>query len=75
MLLRSHHGEGQVWQVGKVPSGEAEDQRPLHRGLEIVKQERASTTTRIKGLLSTQGVRLTSLNYSKIHLTSYQNGG
>jgi transposase len=31
-------------------------------GLELLKQERASTTTRSKGLLRTQGVRLTSLS-------------
>ena len=41
---------------------EAEDQRHLHRDLETLKQERASTTTRIKGLLSSQGIRLTSLS-------------
>jgi transposase len=45
-----------------VPSIEAEDQRHLHRDLETVKQERASTTARIKGLLSSQGIRLTSVN-------------
>jgi transposase len=61
MLMRSHHGERHVWQVVKVPSVEAEDQRHLHRGLETLKQERASTTTRLKGLLSSQGIRLTSL--------------
>src|SRR5918999_5695563 len=62
MLMRYHHGERQVWQVVKVPSVEAEDQRHLHRDLETLKRERASTTTRIKGLLSSQGIRLTSLN-------------
>jgi transposase len=61
MLMRSHHGERHVWQVVKVPAVEAEDQRHLHRDLETRKQERASTTTRIKGLLSSQGIRLTSL--------------
>jgi transposase len=61
MLMRYHHGERHVWQVVKVPSVEAEDQRHLHRGLETLKQERASTTTRLKGLLSSQGIRLTSL--------------
>jgi transposase len=45
-----------------VPSVEAEDKRQLHRDLETLKQERASTTTRIKGLLSSQGIRLTSLS-------------
>src|SRR5882724_9080483 len=34
MLMRYHHGERQVWQVVKVPSVEAEDQRHLHRDLE-----------------------------------------
>ena len=62
MLIRYHHGERQVWQVLKVPSVEAEDQRHLHRDLETLKQERASTTTRIKGLLSSHGLQVTSLN-------------
>ena len=61
MLMRYHHGERQVWQVVKVPSVEAEDQRHLHRDLETLKQERASTMTRIEGLLSSQGLRVTSL--------------
>jgi transposase len=61
MLMRSHHGEHQVWQVIKVPSVEAEDQRHLHRDVETLKQERANTTTRIQGLLSSQGLRVTSL--------------
>jgi transposase len=51
-----------VWRVVPVPSVEAADQRHLHRDLETLKQERASTTTRIKSVLSSQGVRLTSLS-------------
>jgi transposase len=62
MLIRFHHGEGEVWRVVHVPTVEAEDQRHLHRDLETLKQERASTTTRIQGLLSSQGIRLTSLS-------------
>src|SRR4029453_18630372 len=62
MLMRYAHGERDVWRVVRVPSVEAEDQRHLHRALETLKQEGASTTTRIKGLLSSQGVRLTSVN-------------
>jgi transposase len=62
MLMRYEHGEREVWRVVHVPSVEAEDRRHLHRALETLKQERASTTTRIKGLLSSQGVRLTSLS-------------
>jgi transposase len=48
--------------VVHVPSVEAEDQRHLHRDLETLKQERARTTTCLKGLLSSQGVQLTSLS-------------
>src|SRR5499433_1992569 len=62
MLMRFHHSERDVWRVVHVPSVEAEDQRHLHRDLETLKQERASTTARIKSLLSSQGVRLTSLS-------------
>ena len=62
MLMRYAHGEREVWRVVHVPSVDAEDQRHLHRDLETLKQERASTTTRIKGLLSSQGIRLTSLS-------------
>jgi len=62
MLMRYHHGERQVWRVVHVPSVAAEAQRHLHRDVETLKQERARTTTRIKGLLSSQGVRLTSLS-------------
>ena len=61
MLMRYEQGECEVWRVVHVPSVEAEDQRHLHRDLETLKQERASTTTRIKGLLSSQGVKLTRL--------------
>jgi transposase len=62
MLMRYHHGERQVWRVVHVPSVEAEDQRHRHRDLETLKQERARTTARIKGLLSSQGIRLRSLS-------------
>src|SRR2546421_7653714 len=61
MLMRYEQGERHVWQVVKVPSVEAEDQRHLHRDLETLKQERASTMTRIEGLLSSQGLRVPSL--------------
>jgi transposase len=61
MLMRYAYGEREVWRVVHVLSVEAEDQRQLHRDLETLTPERASTTTRIKGLLSSQGIRLTSL--------------
>jgi len=60
MLMRSAQGARQVWQVVKGPSVEAEDQRHLHRDLETLKRERASTTTRIKGFRSTQGIQVTT---------------
>src|ERR671915_128070 len=63
MLIRYHHGEQKVWQVVHVPSVEAEDQRHLHRDLETLKRERGSTTSRIKGLLSSQGLQVTSLTH------------
>src|SRR5918994_4482703 len=63
MLMRYEQGERQVWQVVNVPSVEAEDQRHLHRDLETLKRERGSTTTRIKGLLSSQGIQVTSLTH------------
>ncbi len=55
MLMRYAHGEREVWRVVHVPSVEAEDRRHLHRALETLKQERASTTTRIKGWLRARG--------------------
>jgi len=61
MLIRYHEGERQVWQVVHVPSVEAEDQRHLHRDVETLKRERASTMSRIKGLLRSQGLRVTRL--------------
>jgi transposase len=60
-LIRYESGEREGWRVVPVPSVEAEDQRHLHRDLETLKQARARTTTRIKGLLSRQGIRLTNL--------------
>jgi transposase len=61
ILMRYAHGAREVWRVVHVPSAEAEDQRHRHRDLETLKQERARTTTRLKGLLRSQGIRLTSL--------------
>ena len=60
--MRYAHGERDVWRVVRVPSVEAEDHRHLHRDLETLKQERASTTTRMKGLRRSQGVRLTHVH-------------
>ena len=61
MLMRYAQDEREVWRVINVPSVEAEEGRHRHRDLETLKQERASTTTRIKGVLRSQGVQVTSL--------------
>ena len=62
MLMRYHYGERHVWRVVNVPSVAAEDQRHLHRDLATLKQARARTSNRIKGLLSSQGIRLASVH-------------
>jgi transposase len=62
MLMRYEQGERDVWRVVHVPSVAAEDGRHLHRDLDTLKQERASTTTHIKGLRRSQGIRLTTLH-------------
>jgi transposase len=62
MLMRYAHGAREVGRVVHEPSVDAEDGRPLHRDGETLKRDRASTTTRIQGLLSSQGIRLTRLH-------------
>jgi len=57
-LMRWWNGESQVWSVVSVPNTEAEDQRQLHRELEVLKRERTQHTNRITSLLVTQGLRL-----------------
>jgi transposase len=49
MLRRYAQGERQVWQVVQGPAVEAEAHRHLHRDLDTLQQERASTTPRILG--------------------------
>ena len=58
MLMRYHQGEKKVWSIVHVPSPEDEDQRQLHRELMALKAEQTHHTNRIKGLLTSQGVRL-----------------
>lgn len=57
-LVRYWRGERDVWSVVRVPSGEAEDSRQLHRGLEVLKEERKQHRVRIQSLLFTQGIDL-----------------
>jgi transposase len=55
-LVRYWRGERDVWRVVRVPSPEAEHQRQLHRGLEILKEERKQHRVRMQSLLVTQGI-------------------
>ena len=55
-LVRYWRGEHNVWSVVRVPSPEAEDSRQLHRGLEVLKEERKQHRVRIQSLLFTQGI-------------------
>ena len=55
-LVRYWRGERNVWSVVRVPGAEAEDRRQLHRGLEVLKEERKQHRVRIQSLLFTQGV-------------------
>ena len=61
MLVRYHAGESRVWSAVRIPTVEQEDRRQLHRELRMLKQDRARVTNRIRGLLATQGVRLSKV--------------
>jgi hypothetical protein len=63
----AHYGARQVWRGIKVASMAAEDPRHGHRDLETLKQARARTTNRLKGLLRSQGVRLARVHQLPAH--------
>jgi transposase len=56
MLIRYHQGESRVWRVVRVPTKAEEDQRQLHRELDVLKRDRTRLVNRVKSLLATQGV-------------------
>jgi transposase len=62
MLIRYALGEKKAWGVVNVPSVEDEDARHLHRELESLKRERTRHTNRIKGLLTTCGLRVEKID-------------
>jgi transposase len=62
LLLRYHSGEKKVWSVIRVPSAVAEDARQLHRELQELKDERTEHVNRIKGLLTSQGLKAPTVN-------------
>jgi len=61
MLLRYHGGETRVWSVVRVPAAADEDRRHLHRDLLELKAERTRHVNRIKGLLASIGVSITTV--------------
>jgi transposase len=58
-LIRYDGGEKKVWSVVRVPDEAAEDERQLHREMEILKRERVQHRIRIQSLLVTKGIQLT----------------
>lgn len=58
-LVRHHDGQ-RVWSVVRVPGVQEEDARRPSREIQRLKQERTQHHNRIRGLLLTQGVVLTS---------------
>jgi len=58
MLIRYHEGETRVWYILHVPSVPEEDDRQLHRELAALKKDHTEYTNRIKGLLASQGVKM-----------------
>jgi transposase len=58
MLIRYHEGETKVWHILHVPSVPEEDDRQLHRELAALKKDHTEYTNRIKGLLASQGVKM-----------------
>jgi transposase len=58
MLIRYHEGETRVWHILHVPSPTEEDDRQPHRELAALKKDHTEYTNRIKGLLASQGVKM-----------------
>lgn len=58
MLVRYEAGEHKLWSVVRAPTVEEEDARQLHRELDTLKRDRTRTINRTKGLLASQGIRL-----------------
>jgi transposase len=58
LLARYLAGERHAWSVVHVPSAAAEDARQLHRELETAIQDRTRVVNRIRGVLATQGLRV-----------------
>lgn len=59
-LIRWFGGEPKVWSVVQVPSVKDEDDRQLHRELRALKSERTRHSNRIRSLLISQGVEIST---------------
>ena len=58
LLTRYLQGDQRAWRVVRVPSVSEEDARHLHRAWTTVQQDRTRLINRLKGLLTSVGVRL-----------------
>jgi transposase len=58
MLMRYEGGERKLWSVVRVPTIEQEDARHVHRQWRTWRRERTRLTNRMKGLLASQGIRI-----------------
>jgi transposase len=59
LLIRHCEGDSKVWSVVTVPSALDEDHCHLHRELDQLRRERTTHTNRIRGLLTTIGIKIT----------------
>ena len=57
-LLARHQEGDRRWRVVRVPDVAEEDARQLHRTRETVQQDRNRVINRLKGLMTTQGLKL-----------------
>jgi transposase len=57
-LLARHQQGDRRWRVVRVPSVAEEDARQLHRTRETIQQDRNRLINRLKGLMTTQGLKL-----------------
>lgn len=74
MLGRYVEGERQVWSVLHVPSAQDEDRRALHRELAVTTRERTRLRNRIRGLLISQGIVVTTWRDFPAQLAEWRTG-
>lgn len=58
MLMRYYGGERRVWAIARIPTPEQEDERPVHRELGRLRQERTAHSNRIRSLLVLHNLRV-----------------